>query len=229
MSSEQTWQDLRSVLLQQACIAVSSKVQDGAGLVRAIKSVAKEFDNTELGAGHRLKLSPKTLQRIWYRWQRHDQMQSAFALGYAHNGHRSRVDPLLLRLLIERTLQTGAPLSEAVENLKQSGVKISLVEILSAFPKGDLRRFERSHRRLTEQRLKFEKNFIAEGAKWRRALLKQRTETLRKILKLDATLERRLLRHRDQLQRNFLRADARAVRQRELLQRRLLSRIEVTK
>jgi hypothetical protein len=194
------------------------------GLIRTIESVAKEFNGHELGNGRRLQLSASTLQRLWYGWNASGRNPSVFELSYTPN-ERRQVDPLLLRLLLEKALQTGAPLSEVVESLNAGGAKSSLSDVRRALPKLELLRFERSHRQLTEHRLKLEKDQIAAGRKWRRSLLKARTATIRKILQQDAVLERRILRNRDQLQRKFLQADARAVRTREQLQRKVLSRI----
>lgn len=228
-SHEVSWHDRRSELLQKACTAIAERMQIGKGLMSTIASIAKEFDNAELGAGRHLSLSAKTLERHWYAWLANGQKSSAFTLNYARNGQRTIVDPLLLRLLIEHSLQTGAGLTEVIGKLNASGAKISLTELQRAFPKCYLRKFERSYRQLTEHRLKLEKDFLAADAKWRRSFFKSRTAALRKFLEKDAVLERRILRQREHLQRKFLKADARAVRGRELLQRQLLERMEVAK
>jgi len=223
------WQERRSQLLQRACELVAQEVQlGGNGLLKIIDSVAKKFSGSELGSGRRLALAPKTLQQWWYLWNANGRTQSVFALKYK-TVERRKTDPLLLRLLIEEALQTGASLAEIVGNLNNAGAKISLQDVRAAFPRGDLRKLERSRRELTEYRLQLEKNFTNASAKWRRVVLKQRTATLRKILNKDAALERRILRQRDQLQRKFLQADARAVRRRERIQRELFSRIEDAK
>lgn len=219
------WQQRRSLLLQRACELVAQQVQIGRGLGKTIMSVAKQFAGSELGSGRRLALAPKTLQQWWYLWNARDRAPSVFALKY-RTVERRKTDPLLLRLLIEEALRTGASLTEVVGNLNNAGAKISLADVHSALPKGDLRKLERSRHQLTTHRLQLEKDFTDASAKWRRALLKQRTVTLRKILNKDAALERRILRQRDQLQRKFLKADARAVRRRERIQRELFSRIE---
>ena len=226
-----SWQDRRSDLLQKACTAIAEQVHTGKGLLWAITLIAKRLDNVELGAGRRLRLSAKTLEGYWYAWLAKGRKPSAFALHYHYspNGQRARIDSLLLRLLIEQTLQTGAPLAEVVERLNAGGAKISLAEVRRAFPKGNVRKFERSHRQLTEHRLKLQKDFLAADEKWRRSFFKHRTKSLRKLIERDAVLERRIFRQREQLQKRFFEADARAVEQRELLQQKLLSRIEVAK
>jgi hypothetical protein len=223
------WQTRRAEILQKACTLIAQRLQSGEKVLRTINSIAKQFDNSSLGEGRRLWLSPKTLQRLWYLWRSSDRTPSTFALNYNGNAQLPIVDSLLLRALIHQSLQTGASLEEIVEKLNAGGARISFKDVRRAFPKGALAEFERSFRKLTDHRLQLEKNFIAAGVRWRRALLEQRTQTLRKILAQDAALERRILRHRDQLQRKFLQADARAVRQREQLQRKLLRRIEAPK
>ena len=222
------WQERRAALLQEACILVSERREHGSPILQTLKSVAQEFNNAELGAGRRLALSSKTLERYYYAWKSGGENSSSFNLKYRPSD-RTKVDPLLLRLLIERSLQTGVGLTEVVAELNAGGAKISLAELRRALPKGDLRKFERSHRKLTEHRLKLERDFLAADAKWRRSFMKSRAAALRKFLEKDAVLERRILRQREQLQRKFFQADARAVRRRELLQRQLLERIEVAK
>src|ERR1700719_1512500 len=199
------WQERRSQLLQRACELVAQEVQLGNGLLKIIASVAKQFAGSELGSGRRLALASKTLQEWWYLWNARGRRQSVFALKYSP-AKRRKTDPLLLRLLIEEALRTGDSLTEIVGNLNNAGAKISLKDVRSAFPEGDLQTLKRSRRQLTTHRLQLEKNFANASAKWRRALLKQRTATVRKILEQDRALERRILRQRDQLQRKFLQA-----------------------
>jgi hypothetical protein len=223
-----SWQDRRAELLQQACNEISQLEREGLGVCRAIKRVAREFNQRALGGGRRLNLSEKTLQRVWYSWNASGKNPAIFALKYSAND-RQIVDSLLLQMLLEQALQTGAPISEVVDSLNAGGAKIRLADVRRAFPKGCLVRFQRSLRKLTQHRNRLEKRFLAASTKWRRALLKSRTAFLRKLLDNDAKLERRMLRHREQLQRKFLESDARAVQTREKLQRSLLSGINARK
>ena len=60
-----TWYDRRASQLQRACRAVSGQLQTGIPIGRAISLTAAKFRGRALGASHRLRLSPKTLRRLW--------------------------------------------------------------------------------------------------------------------------------------------------------------------
>lgn len=213
--------DRREELLQRACTAVAEQLAKGVRSGRAIAAVAGQFANRDLGDGHRLALSENTLARIWSAWKlRKD--PSVLKLKYSGNS-RVAVDPLLLRMVIEHCLQTGSPLSEAIEKIQPKGVTVSIAALYRAFPKRALDSFSRSFKRLRRHRANLEKTFLRTDAQWRRKFLKQRSEFQRKALDQDALLQRRMLRQRERLQQRFLQADAAAVRKREALQRSFFS------
>jgi hypothetical protein len=220
-----SWQDRRAELLQQACNEISRLVREDLQFGRAIKRIAKQFNGTELGDGRRLRLSEKTLQSIWYRWKRLRD-PAVFRVKYAGSA-RSAIDPILLQLVVEYCLQTGAPLSEAIKRIVPKGAKVTVQQIYRAIPKRALDRLSESHRQLAGQRMKIENRFLRSYSqlikKFLRAFQKQGAKFLREALEADARLRRRLIQQRDLLQQKFLAADARAVRRREQLQRKFLA------
>lgn len=223
MNSESgQWKERRAEILQRACSFIFQQLQDGARIGRAIRLAAKKFANADLGDGRRLALSEKTMQQMWYRW-RASRDPAVFELKY--NGASSKkLDPVLLRLLYEHCLQTGAPLTEAIEAVIPPGARFSIRELYRAIPKRVVDSFSGSQKQLAKKRAKIESGFLQSDARFRRLFVKQRLAFYRDLLKQDVRLRERLLRDREQLQRKFFQADARAVRQREQLQRKLLAK-----
>jgi hypothetical protein len=218
-----SWTERREELLQEACTLVAERVAKGKGMFigAAIGHVAKTFTNADLGAGRRLKLSPKSLRRHYDNWKRTKEA-SVFAFKYKAS-ERAKTDPLLLRLVVDYCLQTGESLSEAVETLRRKGARISIRDLYRVSA-GALQSFARSDKRLKKQRREHEKKFLESLERVNGAFLKAQRALQRQLLKEDLRLQRRLLGQRDLLQRKFLKADARAVRQRERLQRKFLNR-----
>ena len=216
------WQELRKAQLQSACNEVAKLRRQGIPLLRAIKSAAAEYRNTDLGDGRRLKLSEKTLCRLWYAFQQ-TKDPSVFDLKYKGPG-RATIDPLLLRMVVEYSLDTGSGLGEAIEAIRPPGAKLTVRQLYSAFPKRSVDSLSHSHKRLLRQRARLEQTFLASDARFRRSLLRQRAEFQNQLLREDKTLRSRILRQRETLQRKFLQADAAAVRRRAAVHQRVLQR-----
>jgi len=83
------WYDQRAVLLQTACANIAASLQSGETLQCAIRAAAHGFRGRSLGGGRRLKLSPKTLQNIWYDSDG-GRLTGAFEVGY-RNTERAAV------------------------------------------------------------------------------------------------------------------------------------------
>jgi hypothetical protein len=216
------WQIRRAEILQNACIRIAERVKSGTKICRAIKIAAKELAGADLGNGRRLALSEKTMYRNWYRW-RGPRDASVFRLKYFGN-QRPSVDPVLLRLVVEHCLKSGASLENALEAIRPAGAKVSIQAIYHAVPKRARDSLWRSHKELLKRRMQLEGKLLSSHARLSKRFLKQRAELHRKLLDEDARLQTRLLRERERLQRKFLQSDARAVRQREKLQRKFLNR-----
>ena len=215
--------DRRAQLLQQACTLITEWRARGAPIGRAIARVARKFRNAPLGGGRYLKLSAKSLRRHWDLWSR-EKNASVFALKYKLN-ERAKFDPILLRLVIEHSLQTGESLSESVDAMRRKGARISIGDICRVLNARALNNFARSQKQLAAKRQKLEKRFLQSVERSNRKFLKKQAALQSRLLKEDARLHRALIRNRDRLQKKFLEADARAVKQREQLQRKALARL----
>lgn len=216
-SEEANWIQRRASVLQLACNHVDEQARSGVLIGRAIADAARKFVNTDLGNGHRLALTDKTMWRIFDRYKKVG--PAAFQLNYSSGQYRATIDPILLRLIVEHCLQTGAPLEEAVEAIQPPGAaKITIQKLYRAIPKRALDSFSRTHRALLKRRSKLENAFLRSDAALHRRFLKCRSDLQARMLHDDAVLRRRLLRQREVLQNKFLAADAAAVKSREKLQ-----------
>lgn len=221
-SGQPTWIHRRELLLQRACNCVSDQLQSGVRIGRAISEAARRFGNADLGSGHRLALSDKHLHRIWRRYLKLGAAAFKFKYSFGPRDEET-TDPVLLRLVVEHCLQSGASLEEAIEAIQPPGAaRLTIKKIYRAVPKRALDSFSTTHRALLKHRRKLEKSFLRSAAAIHRRFLKSRREWEARILHQDALLQRRLLRQREMLQNKFLAADARAVKKREQLQGQVL-------
>jgi hypothetical protein len=232
-----SWMQQREELLQQACNCITEEVQGGTRIGRAIADAARKFVNVPLGDGRRLALSPRTLEGIWARYKKVG--PEAFQLKYSGDtslackrsqpqspdlcSQRGTIDPILLGLVVEHVLQTGASLEEAIESIQPANVaQLTIKQIYQAVPKRPLDTLSRTHRALLKRRTKLENAFRRSDAAIRRRFLKGRAELQRRMLHTDEMLQRRLVSQREMLQKKFLAADAAAVKRREKLQGKTL-------
>jgi hypothetical protein len=216
-----SWADRRVEILQRACRLISKQLKSGTSRGRAIEFAAQKFHNSDLGNGHRLKLSERNMRLLWRKWQER-QDASSLRLKHPVNPRSVVADPMLLRLIVEHCLQNGVSLSRAVEVFRRRGASVSISRVCRALNAPAVASFARSQRDLIKRRKKLEERFFQAGLRANRKFLKKLDALLRGVLQRHSQLQRRLLQHRDFLQRKFLAADARAVRQREELQRKML-------
>jgi hypothetical protein len=135
-----SWTVRRASLLQRACNCVAEQRQTGVRIGRAIRIAAGKFRGRSLGKPHRLKLSEKTLQRLWYEskgGRDHDRFQLHYKPGRA-----SDVDPTFLRLVAESCVSKGVSVAAAIRDLSKSHkIVASLHTIYRKLPMKEIARF----------------------------------------------------------------------------------------
>jgi hypothetical protein len=80
------WQQERKELLQKACQRVSWQIQSGTGFTHAVREIAKCYHRRRFKTdpSRRLKLSEKTLIRLFYAWRDGGRKPGVFRLKYLY-------------------------------------------------------------------------------------------------------------------------------------------------
>lgn len=157
---KRAWQHRRAELLLEACKQVAEKIANGQSLGKTLKEVARKFRNRSLGNGRQLALSAKSAERIWYQFI--ERGEAAFALKYVA-GRKQDIDPLLLRLIVQGSVQQSKTVREILTEAGLSGRagRISLSTIYRALPSKEIGRFVRGERRLLARRKATERTLLA--------------------------------------------------------------------
>ncbi len=79
------WQKERALLLQKACIRVKARIARGGKLLRSVRLVARSMNGRTFKSdpGRTLKLSPKTLLPLYYKWRVNGESPAVFTLYYS--------------------------------------------------------------------------------------------------------------------------------------------------
>lgn len=95
-----TWQGARALLLHRLCGRLAKKVENGDGVVRAARTLARRWRGKQLPGfpERKLKLSKNTLLRVFQQWHRGGSIASAIQLNYAAH---AKITPGQLRAFLK--------------------------------------------------------------------------------------------------------------------------------
>lgn len=154
MRSRAARQTRRTKILQAACKFIASEVQGGVRVGRAIKVASRKFRQRSRGDGRRIRLSEKTMRRLWYAWRalRDD---SVFFLRYQPGCRPAAIAPSFLRLVAETSIGSGRPIAAVLRSSKsRSSSRVSTRTIYRRLPVGRIRRLARLQRAVMRQQLR---------------------------------------------------------------------------
>lgn len=150
------WQERRANILQTACNSIAEQIQNGIRVGRAIKIAARRFRNRSLGSGRRIRLSEKTLARMWYAWQS-TRDDAALLLRYRPGHPRVKIDPRVLRSITSESISTGRPVTELVRSRRSLARSVSVRTVYRRLPMRKIVRLARLQRRALQQQAKIER------------------------------------------------------------------------
>lgn len=159
-SDSNDWQTRRSAILKPACNFIADRLQNGARIGRAIKAATRRFRSRSLGGGRRIRLSEKTMTRIWYAWKalRDD---SVFLLRYRAGHPRVNIDPRFLRSITEISIAEGRSLAHVLRSPKLKAPNVSQRTIYRRLPVRSIGRLARLQRRALRQEALIEREKAA--------------------------------------------------------------------
>lgn len=104
VSFPSSWQAERAKILDRACAWVLRGTQNGRGLLKSAWVVARRYDGRILKSdgSRRLRLSAKTLTRLYYMWQSADKAPGTFALRYRNA--RPKIGTAMLSRFVQSCL-----------------------------------------------------------------------------------------------------------------------------
>lgn len=144
--------------MQSAVTDVINLERDqGIPIGRAIKLTAAKYNGRNLGQGRRLRLSRKTLERIYYAWEAAGRDANVFELHYKPGLSPKAIDRLLLRAVASYCVTHVVSVARALKNLDVlRDSSISLHTFYRALPGGKIREYLNAHSRCAKDRARVE-------------------------------------------------------------------------
>ncbi len=137
--------------------ALNLEQQQGIPIGRAIKLTAAKYNGRKLGDGRRLRLSRKTLERLYYAWEAAGRDPKVLELHYKPGLPSKRIDPLLLRAVVNYCVTHAVSVAGALRNL---GVlrdsSASLHTFYRSLPGAKIREYLRAHSRCVKEQARVE-------------------------------------------------------------------------
>jgi hypothetical protein len=155
--SPPSWYEARRALLESAVTDLIDELEKGSPIGRSIKLTAAKYRKRSLGFGRRLRLSRKTLERIYYAWEAAGRDSKAFELRYKPGLPAKPVDPLLVRALVSYCVTQVVSVAIALKELEVlRDSSISLRTFYRRIPVLKIREYLHTYNRSLSERAKLE-------------------------------------------------------------------------
>lgn len=160
----------RVSLLRSACETTDIRLAQQEPIMATSKAVARQYRGRSLGTGRRLRLSPKSLYRLYHEWLRAGRNDKAFQLRYRAGKPRQTVDPHLVRAITNYCIADAQTVGGALTTLRLRGDASSRA-LYRALPAIAIKQYAQTVRRFDRQGVALAKRRASELARLNRKIL----------------------------------------------------------